>query len=460
MQIDIPQRLMMALARRSPDEQRDWLSRCLPGDRLLIDAAFEAWAADGQLMPATEGWRVWLMMAGRGFGKTRAGAEWIHRLAMTRGGSGGRGPAKRIALVAASIDEARSVMVEGPSGLLAIARRTRTRIKWEPSLGRLTWPRGSQAQLFSGDHPDGLRGPEHDFAWCDELAKWRRAEEAWDILQMGLRRGPRPRVLVTTTPRTMALLERLRTDPWTITSGGRTVENLNLPTQFIEVMQATYGKTRLGRQELEGELVADVEGSLWPRALIERCRVVRDGSSTGSVPPHDERNLYDRVVIGVDPPAGAGPECDACGIVVAARRGNEFFVLADESVQGLSPEGWARAVGRAAERWSADRIVAEANNGGEMVRSCLVAAGASVRPKLVHASRGKVARAEPIALYFEAGRAWFAGSFPELEDELAGLSTGGHYEGPGRSPDRADAMVWAMTELAEGRNSMPSIRQL
>ena len=166
MNIDIPQRLMIALARRSPDEQRAWLSRCLPGDRLLIDAAFEAWAADGQLMPASEGWRVWLMMAGRGFGKTRAGAEWIHRLAMIRGGSSGRGPAKRIALVAASIDEARSVMVEGPSGLLAIARRTRTRIKWEPSLGRLTWPRGTQAQLFSGDHPDGLRGPEHDFAWC------------------------------------------------------------------------------------------------------------------------------------------------------------------------------------------------------------------------------------------------------------------------------------------------------
>jgi len=166
------------------------------------------------------------------------------------------------------------------------------------------------------------------------------------------------------------------------------------------------------------------------------------------------------VVIGVDPPAGLGPDCDACGIVVAARRGNEFFVLADESVQGLSPDGWARAVARAAERWSADRIVAEANNGGEMVRACLIAAGASVRPKLVHASRGKVARAEPIALRFEAGSAWFAGTFPELEDELAGLATGGRYEGPGNSPDRADAMVWAMTELAEGRCSIPQVRQL
>ena len=439
MNIDIKQRLMIALARRTPAEQRDWLSRCRPGDRLLIDAAFEAWAEDGQMMPPADGWRVWLMMAGRGYGKTRAGAEWIHRLAITGG--------KRIALVAASIDEARSVMVEGASGLLAIARRTRTRVKWEPSLGRLTWPRGSQAQLFSGDHPDGLRGPEHDYAWCDELAKWRRAEEAWDSLQMGLRRGPRPRALVTTTPRPMALLERLRKDQYTIETGGRTRDNINLPAQFVEVMTATYGQTRLGRQELDGELIEDVEGSLWPRALIERCRC-------------DVPDAIDRVVIGVDPPAGAGPECDACGIVVAARRGEQFFVLADESVQGLSPDGWARAVGQAATRWNADRIVAEANNGGEMVRACLVAAGASVRPKLVHASRGKVARAEPIALYFEAGRAWFAGSFPELEDELAGLSTGGHYEGPGRSPDRADAMVWAMTELAEGRSSIPQVRQL
>lgn len=423
----------------SPERQRSMIEEMSPTEVLALDPYFEMWARKGQRMPDGDGWRVWLMLAGRGFGKTRAGAEWVQQLAMRRG--------VRIALVGANIDEARSIMVEGASGILSVARSRHVKVKWEPSLKKLTWPSGSVAELYSGDNADGLRGPQHHFAWCDELAKWRQAKGAWDNLQMGLRAGPRPRALVTTTPRPMQLLVDLGKDKWTVQTGGRTADNVNLSPQFIEVMMATYGQTRLGRQELEGELIVDVEGSLWPRALIERCRT--------EVP-----DAIDRVVIGVDPPAGLGPDCDACGIVVAARRGNEFFVLADESVQGLSPEGWARAVGQAAERWSADRIVAEANNGGEMVRACLVAAGASIRPKLVHASRGKVARAEPIALYFEAGRAWFAGSFPELEDELAGLAVGGRCEGPGQSPDRADAMVWAMTELAEGRNSMPQVRQL
>lgn len=473
MEIDIPRRLMIELARRSPDEQRQWLDKCLPADRLLMDAAFEAWAAKGQMMPSGEDWRVWLMLAGRGFGKTRAGAEWINALARKGG--------KRIALVAASIDEGRAVMVEGASGLLAIARRTRTRLKWEPSLGRLSWPRGSQAQLFSGDHPDGLRGPEHDYAWCDELAKWRRAEECWMNLQMGLRRGDRARTLITTTPRPMALLKRIQAEPGTITSGGRTGDNVTLSRPFVEAMTETYGGTRIGRQELDGEMIEDIEGSLWPRGLIEKCRIssilpvggevaakLTEGAVQVANPLHrlavplpaNGEDLFDRIVVGVDPPAGAGEGCDACGIVVAARRGEHLFVLADESVQGLRPEGWARAVRCAVERWGADRVVAEANNGGEMVRSCLVAAGATVRPKLVHASRGKVARAEPVALRFEAGQAWFAGTFPELEDELAGLTIGGRYEGPGRSPDRADAMVWAMTELAEGRRSTPGVRQL
>ena len=444
MSLDLSTRQIALFHSLAAEKQQEMIAEMGATELLSLDADFEIWARDGQRMPDGEGWRVWLMMAGRGFGKTRAGAEWVNTLARKRG--------LRIALAAASIDEARSVMVEGASGILSVARSRHVAVKWEPSLKRLTWPSGSIAELYSGDNADGLRGPQHHFAWCDELAKWRQARGAWDNLQFGLRGGKRPRALVTTTPRPMQLLTDIRQDRWTVESGGRTGDNVTLSRQFIEVMMATYGKSRLGRQEIDGELIADVEGSLWPRGLIERCRSLDCA--------RDERNGFDRVVIGVDPPAGAGPECDACGIVVAARRGNAFFVLADESVQGLSPEGWARAVAVAAERWNADRIVAEANNGGEMVRACLVAAGASIRPKLVHASRGKVARAEPIALYFEAGRAWFAGSFPELEDELSGLSTGGHYEGPGRSPDRADAMVWAMTELAEGRSSVPQVRQL
>jgi phage terminase large subunit-like protein len=427
------------MARMNRKELRDFLEKCGPRGVLLLDAAFEMWAHDGQLPPLGESWRVWLMMAGRGFGKTRAGAEWVNNLAQSA--------PKRIALVAASIDEARSIMVEGVSGILSIARKQRVWVKWEPSKNQLTWPKGTVAQLFSGDHADGLRGPEHHVAWCDELAKWRQAEDAWTNLQMGLRAGPRPRALVTTTPRPLRLLERIKEDEWTVATGGKTKDNVSLPKAFIEVMMKTYGGTRTGRQELDGELIADAEGSLWPRALIEarRCELpIR----------------FDRVVVGVDPPAASGPNTDACGIVVCARAGEEYYVLADESVAGLSPDGWARAVARAAARWDADKVIAEANNGGAMVAEVLRIADSGLAPKLVHASRGKVARAEPVSLLFEAGRAFFAGVFPELEDELSGLQAGGGYEGPTRSPDRADACVWAITELSQPRASVPRVRAL
>ena len=427
------------LARQPPEKQREFLSKCDPEAILAFDAAFEAWAAKGQLPPQKDCWRTWLMMAGRGFGKTRAGAEWVHRLAWSR--------PMRIALVAATIDEARAVMVEGVSGILSVARRQRHRVKWEPSMGRLTWPRGTVAQLFSGDNADGLRGPEHHAAWCDELAKWRQADAAWDNLQMGLRAGARPRALVTTTPRPIALLKRLLADPRTVQTGGKTKDNLSLPRSFVDVMMDSYAGTRLGRQELDGELIEDVEGSLWPRELIERARA-------------EAPARLDRIVVGVDPPAGVGEGCDACGIVVAGRAEGRLYVLADESCQGLRPEGWANRVAAAVARWDADIVVAEANNGGAMVGSVLKAAEVGVRVKLVHASRGKAARAEPIALRFESKRAFLAGSFPELEDELSGLTAGGGYEGPTRSPDRADAMVWALTELSETRSGVPRVRAL
>lgn len=406
---------------------------------LRFDSNFDSWARPGQLPPKGEGWRTWMMMAGRGFGKTRAGTEWVHRLA--------RAKKIRVALVAATIDEGRAVMVEGVSGLIAIARNEGVKLRWEPSLGRLTWPNGSRATLFSGDHGDGLRGPEHHVAWCDELAKWRDGDSAWDNLQLGLRLGPRPRALVTTTPRSTPLMKRILEDKRTVTTGGKSGDNLNLSANFIELIKATYGGTRLGRQEIDGELIEDVEGQLWPRGLIEKCRL---GSSV--VP------VMERVVVGVDPPAGSKAGCDACGIVVAGRAGNHVYVLADASVETSSPEQWGRAVAAAAEAWGASRIVAEANNGGDMVRSVLEGCGvARGMVRLVHASRGKVARAEPVALRFEAGSGWFAGRFGELEDELAGLCAGGGYEGPGRSPDRADAMVWAMSELADSRTGLPRV---
>jgi phage terminase large subunit-like protein len=464
---------------RSEEEQRAIILRMSPLDALLYDADFEAWAHNSQLQPPGDGWRTWLMMAGRGFGKTRAGAEWIHRLASKR-------PGLRIALVGASINEARRVMVEGVSGLLTIARRRRRRVQWEPSLGQFRWANGSQAQLFSGENADGLRGPEHDFAWADELAKWGQVEEAWMNLQMGLRRGPRARALVTTTPRPIALIKRMMTEEWTVTTHGRTCDNINLDERTIDVLTATYAGTRIARQELDGELIEDVEGALWTREMIERSRILPDKgrwqsrqrltegaragelaalaplhhSASPSGPPPRSGEEFDRIVVGVDPPAGATERSDACGIVVCGSIGESLYVLEDASVRGLSPEGWANRVAAAAARWSTGLIVAEANNGGAMVESVLRAADVRVTVRLVHASTGKCARAEPIALKFERGKAFFAGDFPELEAELGGMVAGGGYDGPGRSPDRADAMVWAMTVLSETRSGVPRVRWL
>jgi phage terminase large subunit-like protein len=443
-----PRGQTIRLAKARPDVKRRIIDTMTFQDMLDVDAEFERWVHDGQVEPTGKGWRTWLMLAGRGFGKTRAGAEWIEKIARSR-------PGVRIALVGATIDEARRVMVEGVSGVLSVARRRRHRVKWEPSLGRLRWPNGSEAQLFSGDSPDGLRGPEHDFAWCDELAKWGEPEAAWMNLQMGLRRGVRPRALVTTTPRPIDLLKRIRGAELAVTTTGRTDENVNLSEGFVEMMIATYGGTRIGRQELDGELIEEIEGALWSRELMERSRLPHP-----QTPSPEGEGAFDRIVVGVDPPAGVGEGCDACGIVVCARRGDGLYVLADETVQGLSPEGWSNRVAAAAARWRASIVVAEANNGGAMVESVLKAADSGLRVKLVHASKGKVARAEPVALRFEAGRAFLAGSFPKLEDQMAGMIAGGAYEGPGRSPDRADAMVWAMTELGETRSGLPRVRRL
>jgi phage terminase large subunit-like protein len=249
------------------------------------------------------------------------------------------------------------------------------------------------------------------------------------------------------------LLKRIGEDRWTVTTRGRTSDNINLDDKFVEVMTATYGGTRIGRQELDGELIEDVEGALWTREMIERARAAPFDLA------QDERPL-ERVLVGVDPPAGVGQGSDACGIVVAGSAGETLYVLEDTTVRGLSPEGWANRVAAAAARWDTHLVVAEANNGGEMVGSVLKAADLGLKVRLVHASKGKSARAEPVALKFEAGRAFFAGRFPMLEDELAGMQAGGGYEGPGRSPDRADAMVWAMTALSETRSGLPRVRRL
>jgi phage terminase large subunit-like protein len=413
--------------------------------RFLRD--WPAWVHRGQEAPDQEDWRVWVMLAGRGFGKTRAGAEWVSEMARSPCPTGGP---LRIALVAATPEEARLVMVEGRSGLMAVARPgERARMQWEPSRRRLRFASGAEAYLYSGANADGLRGPEHHFAWCDELAKWGQAQKAWDNLMLGLRLGGAPRALVTTTPRPLALLKAIIAEKGTVRTGGGTTANPHLPQRFVAAMERKHGGTRLGRQEMEGELIEEAEGALWPRVLIDRSR--QGGTS---------RLDCSRIVIGVDPPAGVGG--DACGIVaVGLDADGVAWVMGDHSVGGLSPEGWARKVAAAAEMHCAERIVAEANNGGRMVETVLRGAGIRLPVKLVHASEGKAARAAPVAALFESGQAKLAGRFAELEDELAGLSWGGGYHGPGRSPDRADAMVWAMSALMLGSGAgRPGVRTL
>jgi hypothetical protein len=427
----------------------DGLGRTLP-DRLNQSERDEVpwnwplWARAAQLPPANN-WRVWLIMAGRGFGKTRAGSEWVRMIAESN-------PAARIALVAASLHEARSVMVEGESGLIAVSP-PHLRPRYEPSLRRVVWPNGAQASLYSAAEAEALRGPQHSHAWCDEIAKWDdnqgQARRCWDNLLLGLRLGEAPQIVATTTPRAVPLVRRLMAqvgaDSDVVLTRGSTVENeANLPGRFLADVEREFGGTLLGRQELDGELIDDLPGALWTRGLIERCREAFSGTQ------------MTRVVVGVDPPASA--EGDACGIVVCGTgRDGIGRVLADASVEKASPERWARAVAEAARAWSADRVVAEANQGGAMVEAVLRAAHATLPVRLVHARRGKAARAEPVAALYEAGRVRHTALFARLEDELCGLMPGGRYQGPGRSPDRADACVWALTELMLGRAGEPRI---
>jgi phage terminase large subunit-like protein len=430
-------------------EIRHALGRLTEAERQVLAADWPSWAHAGQV-PAHDAWRVWVLLAGRGFGKTRAGAEWVSAFAREHADAA-------VALVGATVDEARAVMVEGRSGLLAVAKvGERAAMRWEPSRRRLVFASGAQAFLYSAANPESLRGPEHHLAWCDELAKWPRSTRpgqdrglaAWNNLRLGLRLGERPRALVTTTPRPVPVLKSILALDGTVLTGGATRGNPHLPADFIAAVEAAHKGTRFGRQELEGALLDDVDGAWWTRALIERSR------QKSSLP----RAELKRVVVGVDPPASAG---GTCGIVVCgAGADGAAYVLADCSAGGLSPEGWARQAAEAARAWDAHRVVAEKNNGGDMVAAVLRGADAGLPVALVHAADGKAARAEPVAVLFETGKARLAGAFPELEDQLAGFTAEG-WRGAGASPDRADAMIWAMTELAvKPRRGPPKVTML
>jgi phage terminase large subunit-like protein len=409
-----------------------------------FERSWTYWARDEQRPPLGD-WRVWLYLAGRGAGKTRSGAEWVQMQV-----GAGR---KRIALVAPTAADARDVMVEGESGIMGVAPEDDDeRPIYEPSKRRLTWPNGAIATTYSADEPERLRGPQHDAAWCDELAAW-RYPEAWDMLMFGLRLGDDPRVMVTTTPRPTRLIKELVADPSVVISRGTTYKNrANLAGAFLQQIIKKYEGTRLGRQELNAELLDDVPGALWNRALIEAAR-----APIGFVLP----DLV-RVVVAIDPAVSSGEDADETGIIVAGKdKDGRGYVLADLSGR-YTPIEWARIASSAYRAHGADRVVAEVNNGGDLVENTLRVVDDNIAYTAVHATRGKVVRAEPVSALYEQGRIRHMGSFTALEDQMCEFTPDLDRSKPKRdttdpssvsmggarsSPDRADALVWAFTEL-------------
>lgn len=394
------------------------------------------WGRGTQQSPEGD-WRTWLFLGGRGAGKTRAGAQWVAELVRS-------GKAQRIALIGPTFHDVREVMIEGVSGMRALRD---LRPDYEPSRKRLVWPNGAEAYAFSAEDPDSLRGPQFDAAWCDELCFWKDAETTLGNLSFGLRLGERPRMLVTTTPRPIPALKRLMAAPDTFVTRSSTWANRgNVAGDFIKALKSRWSGDARHRQEVMGELIEDLDGALWRRADLEAARARVEGP-------------YARIVVAVDPPATSGPRSDACGIIAAAAWGEGFarkaVVLADASFQGAHPNEWAARVAALADSVGADYIVAESNNGGEMVREVLRAAGVGRSVHLVHASIGKRARAEPIAALYAQGRVKHAAAFSALEDEMCAFGA----EGFSKSPDRVDALVWALTDLMSARDG-PRVRML
>jgi phage terminase large subunit-like protein len=383
------------------------------------------------------------MLGGRGAGKTRRGAEWVN--AAVRGFPPiADQPVGRVALVGETFADVREVMIEGPSGIMSVSRRGQ-RPRLEVGRRRLVWPNGAIAYMFSSEDPEGLRGPQFEAAWCDELAKWKNAEATFDMLQFGLRLGAKPQQLITTTPRPTRLVRRLLADPTVVVQRAATEENAaHLGKGFVASIRRRYGGTRLGRQELDGELIEDREDALWSRVTVEKAFIVE--------PPE-----LRRIVVAVDPPASSRKTSDACGIVAAGLDGSErVVVLADASLRAAKPTDWAGKAIALYHRLQADCIVAEVNQGGEMVSAVMRAVDPVVPVKEVRAQRGKWLRAEPVAALYSQGRVRHAGRFPELEDEMCDFGPNGLSDG--RSPDRLDALVWAVTELTPKWMIEPRIR--
>ena len=419
------------LASLPQEEQATWLASLSEAEKAKLNYDWNFWGRPNQHPPEWD-WFVWMIMAGRGWGKTRTGAEWIRKMAHEH-------PGCRIALIGETAADCRDVMIKGDSGLLNVDP-TLDEASWSPTNRCLTWPNGSKAWTYNATEPDQLRGPQHHFAWVDELAKYRYIQEVWDQLLFGLRLGQKPQVLVTTTPQPKKLIKKLHADPTTAVTNGATLDNIaNLAKSAVDQMYDRYAGTRLGRQELEGEILGDIPGALWSPDMIEDTRLKE-------VPTDLER-----VIVAVDPAASSEEGADEHGIVVVglARDKDGYargYVLEDATCRGR-PEDWAKTAVRMYRKWSADRIVAEKNNGGEMVETVIRTADRSVPVKLVHASRGKVVRAEPISALYEQGRIHHVGMFEHLEDQMCSFSVDVVRSSSEGSPDRVDALVWGLTEI-------------
>lgn len=412
------------------------------------------WARENQLAPQRE-FMVWLLLAGRGYGKTRSGVEWLNDKARE-----GIGP---LAIVARTAADARDVLIEGPSGILSCSPPW-FRPVYEPAKRRVTWPNGVRATVFSADSPDQLRGPQHAAALADELAAWKYAQEAWDNLIMGLRLGDNPQVAALTTPRPLKIIRDLLADPRTAITRGSTFENAaNLSPDFIKQMRARYEGTRLGRQELYGELLLDLAGALWTIELLEACQAEPGVAFTP--------DMFERVAVGVDPSGSSGEdEGDAQGIVVAgklkeaaakaigAREPGRHFAVVDDRTGRRRPEEWAKETNDAVEFWGADVIAVEKNYGGDMCRAVIQGHNPYAPVKLRSTSRGKHVRAEPVSMLYEQKRVTHARGLHYLEDEMRNF-TGEGYQG-GASPNRADAAIWALDELSGGSHAAPRVRAL
>ena len=431
----------------------------------LIRLAYDwiNWARDDQLPPVAlpdgQPWRTWLILGGRGSGKTRSGAEWVRARALGLPHLADH-RAHRIALVGTTIGQVRDVMIEGVSGLMSV-HAPHERPVYEISRNQLTWPNGAIAHMFAADEYENLRGPQFDTAWCDELAKWKKADRAWDNLQFTMRLGDCPQVCVTTTPKPSKFLKKLMKDPQLVLTHARTADNArNLAPAFFADMQKKYAGTPMGRQELDGEVIEERIYGLWKRSWLEQNRIdttPQPGGTGGDL--RSERPEMTRIVVAVDPPVTATAGSDSCGIVVAGiALDGRAIILADRTIQGRTPDTWARAAVQAYHDFEADRLVAEVNQGGDLVVAVIQQVDPTVPVHKVRATRGKWLRAEPVAQLYAEGRVAHFGTFPELERQMCDFGTDGLSEG--KSPDRLDALVWALTDLLLTRHRIPTVRRL